>query len=188
MADYFLNSSAVGKNYHVEVGTAEVERLLKEPGDRHFISRLTVIEVPSIFAGKVRTGAITEADFQLLRRRFLTDVTKRQFHVIRLTGFHYHEAERLINQHAPRRSLRTLDALQLAVALDLRRRGMLDHFVCADKSFCAVARIEGLSVITAFFSCVNRYGVRGLVPALVVFGNERRRRQSTKAAPGRSTP
>jgi hypothetical protein len=40
---------------------------------------------------------------------------------------------------------------------------------------------------TAFFSGVNRYGVRGLVPALVVFGNERRRRQTTQAAPGRST-
>lgn len=141
MADYFLDSSAVGKNYHAEVGTAEVERLLKEPGARHFISRLTVIEVPSIFAGKVRTGVITEADFQLLRRRFLTDVTQRQFSVIRLTGFHYQEAERLINQHAPRRSLRTLDALQLSVALDLRTRGMLDQFVCADRSFCAEARI-----------------------------------------------
>jgi predicted nucleic acid-binding protein len=147
MADYFLDSSAVGKNYHAEVGTAEVERLLKEPGARHFISRLTVIEVPSIFAGKVRTGVITEADFQLLRRRFLTDVMRRQFDVIRLTGFHYQEAERLINKHATRRSLRTLDALQLAVALDQRKRGMLDHFVCADRSFCAVARLEGLSVI-----------------------------------------
>jgi hypothetical protein len=46
---------------------------------------------------------------------------------------------------------------------------------------------QPMHLSTAFFSCVNRYGVRGLVPALVVFGNERRRRQTTKAAPGRST-
>jgi hypothetical protein len=32
------------------------------------------------------------------------------------------------------------------------------------------------------------YGVRGLVPALGVVGKERRRRETTKAAPGRSTP
>jgi hypothetical protein len=88
------------------------------PGARHFISRLTVIEVQSVFAGKVRTNAITESDFQVLRRRFLTDVTKRQFNVVRITGLHYQEAERLIRAHALSRSLRTLDALQLSVALD----------------------------------------------------------------------
>lgn len=147
MADYFFDSSAVGKHYHVEVGTAEVERLLQEPTVRPFISRLTLIEVQSVFAGKVRTGVITEADFQLLRRRFLTDVTRRLFNAVRMTGLHYQEAERLIRKHGMSRSLRTLDALQLAVALDLRSRGMLDHFVCADKNLCAVAGAEGLSVI-----------------------------------------
>lgn len=147
MANYFFDSSTVGKHYHVEVGTAEVDRLLQEPGSRQFISRLTVIEVQSVFAGKVRTGIITEADFQLLRRRFLTDVTRRQFHVVRMTGLHFQEAERLLRRHGTSRSLRTLDALQLSVALDLRNRGMLDHFVCADKNLCAVAGLEGLSVI-----------------------------------------
>jgi len=147
MADYFLDSSALGKYYHVEVGTAEVDRLLKEPGSRYFISRLTVIEVQSVFASKVRRGIITEADFQLLRRRFLADVTRRQFLVVRMTGWHYQEAERLIRKHGPSRSLRTLDALQLSVALDLRNRGILDHFVCADKNLCAIAQVEGLSVI-----------------------------------------
>lgn len=147
MSDYFLDSSALGKNYHAELGTAVVERLLQEPGARHFISRLTVIEIQSVFARKVRTGVITEADFQLLRRRFLTDVTKRQFHVVRMTGLRYQGAEHLINKHGTRQSIRTLDALQLSVALDLWRQEMLDYFVCADKNLCTVAGIEGLSVI-----------------------------------------
>lgn len=86
-------------------------------------------------------------DFQLVRRRFLTDVTRRELRVVRMTGLHYQEAERLIRDHARERSLRTLDALQLAVALDVRRRTGLDHFVCADRGLCAVARAVGLSVI-----------------------------------------
>lgn len=147
MTNYFFDSSALGKHYHVELGTAEVDRLLQEPGARHFISRLTVIEIQSVFAGKVRTGAITAADFQLLRRRFLTDVARRQFQVIRMTGWHYQEAERLIRHHALTRSLRTLDALQLAVALDLQRHGMLDYFVCADKNLCFIASLERLAVL-----------------------------------------
>lgn len=147
MVDYFFDSSALGKHYHIEVGTAEVERLLKEQGARHFISRLTLIEVQSVFAGKVRMNVIAEADFQLLRGRFLTDVARRQFHVGRMTSIHYQEAEQLVGKHAISHRLRTLDALQLSVALSLRHRAMLDHFVCADKNLCTVAKLEGLSVI-----------------------------------------
>jgi len=95
----------------------------------------------------VRTRAIDNADFGLLHRRFLTDVTRRQFSVVRMTGVHYQEAERLIRTQALHRSLRTLDALQLAVALDVQQRVGLDHFVCADRNLCTVARWAGLAVI-----------------------------------------
>lgn len=134
MPDYFFDTSALGKNYHNEVGTPKVEQLLKELGARHFISRLSVIEIQSVFAGKVRAGVISEADFRTLRLRFLTDIAKRRLDVVRLTGFHYQEAERLIRKHAMSHSLRTLDALQLSVALDLRDRGLSNHFVCADRN------------------------------------------------------
>jgi predicted nucleic acid-binding protein len=143
----FFDTSALGKNYHVEVGTEEVERLLVLPDARNFISRLSIVEMQSVFARKVRSNVIVDADFELLRRRFLTDVTQRLLRVVRMTGLHYQEAERLIREHALERSLRTLDALQLAVALDVRRRTGLDHFVCADRNLCAVARVVGLSVI-----------------------------------------
>src|SRR5438067_1972002 len=106
MADYFLDTSALGKHYHVEVGTPVVDRLLRESGARHFISRLTVVEMQSVFAGKVRMGVISVSDFQLLHRRFLTDVTRRQFQVLRMTAAHYQEAERLIQKHGPGERLR----------------------------------------------------------------------------------
>jgi hypothetical protein len=43
--------------------------------------------------------------------------------------------------------LRTLDALQLAVALDLRSQELLDHFVVADESLATIAAAEGLGVV-----------------------------------------
>jgi hypothetical protein len=46
-----------------------------------------------------------------------------------------------------RRSLRTLDALQLSVALALHRRVTLEAFVCADQGLCSVAQEEGLRII-----------------------------------------
>ena len=147
MPGYFFDSSALAKHYHVEVGTAEVDRILQLPGARHFIARLALVEIRSVFAGKVRTGVITEDDFRLLLRRFLADVTTRRLQVVRLTNASYRAAERLIEQHATHRSLRTLDALHLAVALDLRTRGLCEYFVCADRNLCGVARAEGFSVI-----------------------------------------
>ncbi len=144
MASYFLDSSALVKYYHTEVGSAAVMQLVQEPNARHFISRLITVEMVSAFAIKTRTGELNESDFVPLLRRFLRDVARRQFRVLRVTNAHYEAAVELIETYFQRR-LRTLDALHLAVASDLRRRGMLDQFVCADESLCSVAIDEGVS-------------------------------------------
>lgn len=147
MPHNFFDTSALGKHYHAEIGTPKVEALLAEPGSRHFISRLGAVEILSVFAGKVRTGVISAADFDILRRRFLTELSHRIFQVVRMTGFHYQEAERLLRKHGPTQRLRTLDALQLAVALDLRARELIDPFICADRHLLVVAAAKGLTVI-----------------------------------------
>jgi len=67
--------------------------------------------------------------------------------VLRVLVRHYQQAEHLIRQYGLTQSLRTLDAIQLAVALDLHQRHGLDHFVCADGNLCAIAQAEGLAVI-----------------------------------------
>jgi len=113
MPDYFYDSSALAKNYHREVGTPQVTGLLRKRKANHFIARLTVIEVQSVLASKVRNGVIEFSDYQQARKKFLTDVARRRLQVIRITGNHYQETEQLIHRYAPTRSLRTLDALQL---------------------------------------------------------------------------
>jgi hypothetical protein len=60
---------------------------------------------------------------------------------------HFAVAERLIGRHGFFLQLKTLDALQLAIALELARDGLLDAFVVADKRLAEVASIEGLSVL-----------------------------------------
>jgi hypothetical protein len=47
----------------------------------------------------------------------------------------------------PAHRLRTLDALQLAVALDLHQKGAIDRLVCADRDLLVVASAEGLHVL-----------------------------------------
>jgi hypothetical protein len=64
-----------------------------------------------------------------------------------MRAWHYKLADQLLQKHGMTSKLRTLDSLQLATALDLRARAMLDHFVSADVSLCKIAADEGLSVI-----------------------------------------
>jgi hypothetical protein len=66
MAENFFDTSALGKHYHHEVGTLKVDQHLAESGARHFVSRLTVVEIQSVFAKKVRTGVLSLADFNKL--------------------------------------------------------------------------------------------------------------------------
>lgn len=146
MARYFFDTSALVKNYHVERGTPEVQRLLTEPGAELFISRLALVETLSSFATKARTGHILELEFLRLRGLFLADVKRKHLRPMRVLNAHHQLAADLVTKHGPSRQLRALDALQLAVALKTHRLRPLDSFVCADQRLCGVALREGLAV------------------------------------------
>jgi PIN domain nuclease of toxin-antitoxin system len=51
VAGYFLDSSAVAKVYHTEAGSPAVEKLVWGSPAAILISRLSVVEVQSSFAG-----------------------------------------------------------------------------------------------------------------------------------------
>jgi predicted nucleic acid-binding protein len=133
MPGLFFDTSALAKHYHAEIGSSEVDRLWSDPTSIVFVSRLSIPEMISAFAGKVRAGQITAADFDRLTRRFAADARKKSFTTIR--------------QHGMIRQIRTLDAIQLGVALDLKVRGAVTHFVCSDRNLLAVGATEGFAVI-----------------------------------------
>lgn len=115
MAHAFIDTSALGKYYHPEAGTQEVTRIIEGLGSRHYISRFSLVEMVSAFAGKFRLGQLDAQGFADLRRRFYHDIGQRRFRVMPVTTTRYQAAMQLIEKHF-RISLRTLDALQLAVA------------------------------------------------------------------------
>lgn len=147
MSDYFLDTSALAKHYHREAGTAVVEQVLQSRASYFFISRLTTVELHSVFARRVRTRELGHDTFQLLRQRFFADIVEGKLTVVRVTDEHYGAAQNLLLEHATEDGLRTLDALQLAVAVDLRELGLLDCFVCSDTQLCKVAEREGLPML-----------------------------------------
>jgi predicted nucleic acid-binding protein len=104
--------------------------------------------IVSVFAGKVRAGAISAADFDALRRRFAADLVKtKRLTGVRLLVAHYQEAERLLRTHGMVRRLRTLDVLQLAVAKHLHEKQAINRFVASDRDLLTVAALEGLATL-----------------------------------------
>ncbi len=108
---------------------------------------MTLTEVLSVFAKKVRTGLISDTEFDRLAARFFADIRDRVFVPIRILNSHFESAGELIAVHGKVRQIHSLDAIQLAVALSIRDPVAMDCFVCADERLCEVARLQGLSVI-----------------------------------------
>ena len=83
----------------------------------------------------------------VVRQRFLSDVQEGLLTVAAISHVDSRKAESLLRQYGDRAPLRTLDALQLAVALKIRRRTNQLCFVAADTALCAVATLEGIQVV-----------------------------------------
>jgi predicted nucleic acid-binding protein len=144
LVTYFFDSSALAKRYHSEDGTARVLAIFEEPDCRIVNSHLSVVEMRSMFAGKMRMGVLTIAEAQILAEYFKAEIAKGLLGVYAVTGLHYQQAEGLIARYGFDHRLRTLDALQLAFVLDLRQQGVDVTLVTADRTLYEVAILEGV--------------------------------------------
>lgn len=148
MASSFLDTSALAKLYHEEPGSDYVERILNHPGSRGIVSRLSLVEMESVFAIKVRTGALDENGRSLALRRLRADIARDRLVVgPPIEPKHYRSAAKLLRIHGVSRGLRTLDALQLAVALDMLEASWISVMVSADKRLCEVAEVCGCPAV-----------------------------------------
>jgi len=115
---YFLDTSAFAKLCHQEAGSDQMERIVEQRGSTSIVSRLAFIEIDSVFAIKVRTGELSASGQDLCRHRLRADLSQ---HWIRVSPSiieerHYRSARQLLIQHGVPLGLRTLDALQPAMA------------------------------------------------------------------------
>jgi len=146
MANRFFDTSAFAKHYRNERGTAKVDALLDKPGSHNFISNLGIIELHSTLARLTRSGEIAAGNFHLVRRRFLADIASGLWKVVPVTTAHFYHAQQLLIRHGLSHGLRTLDAIQLAVAL-VNNALSIDAFISADGNLCSVAAAERLTVV-----------------------------------------
>jgi len=77
---YFLDTSAFAKLYHQEAGSDFVEHIVSVSGSA-LVSRLSVIEIESVFAIHVWTGQLDLPRQDLARRRLRADIAQGRIRV-----------------------------------------------------------------------------------------------------------
>jgi predicted nucleic acid-binding protein len=150
LPNYFLDTSALAKRYHKENGSEYMDRILEQPGSRSLISNsnLSIVELESVLAIKMRMGEINLQSLEIARRRFRADLARQRLLVApSVNEGHFQSARKLLVRYGVAEGLRTLDAMQLAVALDLRRMGHITVLVAADQRLCRVASLAGCSAV-----------------------------------------
>lgn len=147
MESFLLDTSALVKYYHPETGSQWVLNLVRREQPHLLVSNLTVVEMHSALAKKYRCRAISFQAYQAAVDELVRDMDEGRFAVVELTSHVQTLAINLLKKHAPTRALRTLDALQLAVAMDLKEHGRLGTFVVADETLADVATQEGITAV-----------------------------------------
>jgi len=137
---YFFDTSALVKRYHSEKGTEAIDRIFSEEDKAIVISSICITEIVSALNRKKEEKIISKEDLDAALSRFFHDAVK-DFLILELDDGHIKDSIVLVLK----RSLRTLDALQLAVAIGLKDVNPV--FVCADKKLVSVAEKEGLKAI-----------------------------------------
>ena len=137
-----FDTNGLVKYYHPEVGSQKVQHIIDNSSNRIFISDLSIIELVSSLAKKARMGDITIPAFRIARRKFFSDLKHGKFFMIMLTQKHGNDAIKFLVKYSTKRALRTLDALQLAIAIDLKKQKNLDTFVSSDDKLTKVVKLE----------------------------------------------
>ena len=138
-----MDTSAVVKRYVSEAGSAWVTSLAApETGNVLVISRLATVEVCSVLARLQRSNKLPSSDSTRLRIDFLSHVDT-QYLTITVDDDTLLRARDLV----PKYPLRTLDAIQLACALEATTA--LDEaltFLCSDNDLLNAAAGEGFTI------------------------------------------
>jgi hypothetical protein len=96
---------------------------------------------------KVRSCFLARDAAKVQHAKLVRDTEKGQIEIFGITDLHWKLAGQSSQCYGYTDRLRTLDSIQLAVALDLAEQRLLDLFVVTDRVLADIATREGLTVL-----------------------------------------
>lgn len=141
MSGAFVDTSALAKRYLAEPDSGEFDAWFVQAVPVA-VSLLATVELSSTLSKACRAGRLTASHLAEVEVMVSSDIADGCIEVVEVAASAFHVARALIGTHAEL-GLRTLDDLQLAVALQLGA----SKFVTADRKLAAAATASGLQVL-----------------------------------------
>jgi predicted nucleic acid-binding protein len=145
-AVYYLDTSALVKQYVDESGSDWIRRLLARDNGIFITSHLLLVEMISAFRRRLREGSVTQHDYIKIKSALDNDIRTR-FQVVRFDEPVVDETRNLLERYP----LRSYDAIHLAssflmhqVLIKAGQPGIT--FLCADNRLLSAAKAEGMMV------------------------------------------
>lgn len=141
MSGIYVDTSALVKYYYPEEGSETVEVLILG-ASRVFLSQLSLVEMASALAKKLRTRELRSRERTRIWTAFLSDLKAPQVDLLPIRPGHLDHAVELLNEYGKAFNLRSLDAVHLAVA----RLVPCDEILTSDGVMATVARRLSMKV------------------------------------------
>jgi predicted nucleic acid-binding protein len=130
-----VDSSSFAKRYVQEIGSDELESLLKDASELAF-SVILVPEIISALIRRLREHILNLADYRIIKKQLLNDINDAT--VLQITPSVVSRSVKLLENNP----LRAMDSLHVACALEWKA----DLFVTSDRKQFKAARNSGLHV------------------------------------------
>lgn len=137
---FYVDTSALVKRYHIELGSDQVDRLFADLDASLVTANLAVTELTSALDRKCQDGALTREGLAQVLAVAAQDLLA-EFWLLELDRTHIRRSQQLILQH----HLRTLDALHLAAILSIK--DLHPVLVSADTRLLQAADREGIELL-----------------------------------------
>jgi predicted nucleic acid-binding protein len=140
LSNFFVDTSGLGRRYLTEIGSTWVLSWILPPA-RHvvLIAELSTVELLATFARLQRQGLLSAGQVTTLQNNFLLHI-EQEYLTVLIDRAIIAQARALVGKH----KLRTLDAIQLASALDaFRTLGEPMTFISGDNDLLTAATAEG---------------------------------------------
>lgn len=141
--NYFFDTSALVKIYHIEAGSDGVLDIYYSENSIT-ISELGKAEFLATIYKKYKEKEINEETIEAIINKFEEDL-KNKFKLFKFSSLVLDESGSLIKKHAKDFSLGPLGSIQLAFFKAYCEDE--DVFVCADKRLVKVAELEGFTIM-----------------------------------------
>lgn len=144
MATYYLESSAFAKLFHDEPGTGFIHDLLTAREHDVYVTPLCIVEICSSVARRVRAGELGPKDLESLTACITQDLQEALYRLLPLHDGVYTRATTVLKSVGTTVLLRSLDAIHLAAALELRDQATDTVVVSSDARILTVAEAAGM--------------------------------------------